>query len=83
MTDANKPNPDAEDVKPDALEGEGSYTAAKDYQDSVRGFMAEHKDEIEPKAREAKEALEGEEGRDLLNAEASAQAHSRAKHTEK
>jgi Fe-Mn family superoxide dismutase len=54
-------------AKAPGVEGEGSYTATRDYQKGVEKFVKSG--QVEQKAREAKEALEGPEGEDLRNAE--------------
>ena len=51
------------------VEGEGSYTAARDYKESIDKFMDNHEDDIEDMARDAADALDSDEGRDLKKAE--------------
>jgi hypothetical protein len=64
MTDKTQPDRKAQNV-----EGEGSYTATRDYQKSVQSFMEKNKDKIEDLASDAERALDGQEGADLRNAE--------------
>lgn len=54
-------------AKAPGVEGEGSYTATRDYQKGVERTVKSG--QVEQKAREAKEALEGPEGDDLRDAE--------------
>jgi hypothetical protein len=49
------------------LEGEGSYTAARNYDRNVRGFAAESN--VEELADDARRALQGSEGPELRKAE--------------
>lgn len=49
------------------VEGEGSYTATRRYNDGVREHLATH--DVESEAEAAREALEGEEGEELAAAE--------------
>ncbi len=69
----------AEDTprKDSKVEGEGSYTAARDYQKSVRSFVSEKQDQIEELAESAEAALEGEEGELLRRAEEEGRSHAR------
>lgn len=60
------------------VEGEGSYTAARDYKESIDKFMDNHEDDIEDMARDAADALDSDEGRDLKKAEK--QGLKRSKH---
>lgn len=64
MTNRKQPDRPANGV-----EGEGSYTAARDYQRSVRAFMEKHGEQIEEFAEDAEHALESAEGEELRNAE--------------
>jgi hypothetical protein len=48
-------------------EGEGSRSAAKDYNDRTKKFLAEA--DVEAKAREAADATDGSEGEELRRAE--------------
>jgi hypothetical protein len=74
MTD--KPDTNLPGSKPEAggVEGEGSYTASRDYQNSVSGFMESSRDDIEGMAKDAEQALQGDERDALLNAEILARA---------
>ena len=60
------------------VEGEGSYTAARDYKQSIDKFMENHEDDIDDMARDAADALDSDEGRDLKKAEK--QGLKRSKH---
>ncbi|MEJ0024011.1 MAG: hypothetical protein WDN76_11670 [Alphaproteobacteria bacterium] len=64
MTDKTKP-----DRLASSVEGEGSYTATRDYQKSVQGFMEKNKDKIDDLAADAERALDGPEGDELRQAE--------------
>ena len=55
-------------------EGEGNKTAARHYNEATERFAKSGK--VEGKAHEAKEALEGAEGRELEHAEAVGKKHS-------
>jgi hypothetical protein len=58
-----------DDKKPETslkLEGEGSYEGAKQYQDAQNDFA--ENGPVEEKAREAADALDGEEGDELEEA---------------
>ncbi len=55
-------------------EGEGSRSAARAYNKGVQDF--EKTGQVEKKAREAAEALEGPEGAELSKAEAEGKRHS-------
>jgi hypothetical protein len=72
MTDATKPDRPA-----DSVEGEGSYTATRDYQKSVQGFMDEKRGQIDDLAQDAERALEGPEGEGLRRAEEDARARAK------
>jgi hypothetical protein len=60
--------------KTSKVEGEGSYTAAREYDQQVEKTVKSGK--VEKKAQEAKRALEGKEGADLTRAEAEGKRHS-------
>jgi hypothetical protein len=55
---------------PPGIEGEGSYSATKDYNQRTEEFLDDH--DPEALGREAAEALEGDEGDELRTAEQSA-----------
>jgi hypothetical protein len=55
-------------------EGEGSRTAARAYNQQAERFAKSGK--VEKKAREAQQAVDGEEGKELALAEAAAKSHS-------
>jgi hypothetical protein len=65
-----------EDAKPQqpGLEGEGNYTAAREYDAQVEKTAKSGK--VERKAKAAKRALEGREGAELRRAEAEGKRHS-------
>jgi hypothetical protein len=60
------------------VEGEGSYTAARDYKQSIDKFIENHDGDIEDMARDAADALDSDESRDLKKAEK--QGLKRSKH---
>ncbi len=51
------------------IEGEGSYTATRDYNKRTNDFLAREGDQIEDMAEDAADALEGNEGEALRKAE--------------
>jgi hypothetical protein len=55
-------------------EGEGNKTAAKEYNKETTAFAKSG--QVEGKAREAKQAVDGKEGDKLREAERAGQAHS-------
>ena len=56
------------------VEGEGSYTAAREYDQGAEKTAKSGK--VPHKAQEAKRAVEGKEGADLARAEAEGKRHS-------
>jgi hypothetical protein len=52
-----------------ALEGEGSYTAARNYDRETENFIARNKSKISKMAKAAERAIQGLEGRTLRAAE--------------
>ncbi|HEY8126268.1 MAG TPA: hypothetical protein VIF88_12730 [Methylocystis sp.] len=54
-------------------EGEGSRTAAKQYNEATRKFVESGK--VDKAAKDAEEAIEGEEAEDLKRAEDEGRAH--------
>jgi hypothetical protein len=52
---------------PSANEGEGNRTAARQYNEAQQRFV--HSGKVEKKAREAQKAIEGDEGKELREAE--------------
>jgi hypothetical protein len=56
-------------------EGEGNRTATRAYDKHTRDFVATG--QVADKAREAADALDGPEGRDLKRAEARGKAHAK------
>ena len=64
----------------DGVEGEGSYTASRDYKKSIDTFMAGNPDaDIQDEARDAADALDSDEERPTLD-KAMKQGLKRAKH---
>ena len=59
----------ADDPRADADKGEGSYSATRDYNKRTERFLDEHGNEVEDLARQAEQALDGEEGDGLRQAE--------------
>lgn len=66
MTDENKANPDGK------VEGEGSYSATADYNKRTADFLKKGK--VDEAAREARRALDSNEGAELKAAEAKGKA---------
>jgi DUF2934 family protein len=58
---------DSKGSGPSANEGEGNRTAARQYNEAQQRFVRSGK--VEKKAREAQKAIEGEEGKELREAE--------------
>ncbi len=69
------------DIKPagakDEIEGEGSYTAARNYDEKTEKFVADHKSDIPKMAHDAEDALDGPEGEELKQAEEEGKAKAR------
>jgi hypothetical protein len=63
--------------KGSALEGEGSYTASRNYDRGTEKFIAKNKSKITKMARDAEKALEGPEGKSLRKAEKVGKAKAR------
>ncbi len=61
-------------------EGEGSRTAAKRYDKDAQRFAESGK--VEQKAREARDAVDGPEGKELAEAEAQGRRHSKGEDPE-
>jgi hypothetical protein len=59
------------------LEGEGSYTATRNFDKKQQKFVSEHKSDIPKMGRDAEAALEGPEGDKLRKAEERAKAKAR------
>ena len=59
------------------LEGEGSYTASRNYDSAQRAFVAKNKGKIGKMGKDAEKALEGPEGKSLRAAEQKAKAKAR------
>jgi len=74
MTATNKPaSSNSKKTEASKIEGEGSYSAAKIYDDATRDFIAKGK--VGPAAAEAKRAVDSSEGPELARAEAKGKAH--------
>jgi hypothetical protein len=58
-------------------EGEGSRSAAKEYNEKTRTYLEEAGVDVQNKAREAREALEGPEGEELREAEEKGRSHAK------
>jgi hypothetical protein len=78
MTDDRKQKP-SQSSEPQN-EGEGSRTAAKKYDQDARRFAESGK--VEQKAREARDAVDGPEGKELASAEAQGRQHSKGEDPE-
>ena len=61
-------------------EGEGSRTAAKKYDQDAQRFAELGK--VDEKARQAREAVDGPEGEELVHAEAQGKQHSKGEDPE-
>lgn len=59
------------------LEGEGSYTATRNYDRAQQKFVAKNRGKIAKLAKDAEKALEGPEGKSLRAAERKAKAKAR------
>ena len=57
--------------------GEGNYKAARDYDEAVEK-TAKDKDKVEKAARDAEEALDGDEADELQEAEAEGRSHAKS-----
>ena len=60
----------ADETRPHAEPGEGSYEGTCEYNRRTGKFLDEHGNEVEALARDAAEALDGAEGEELRKAEA-------------
>ena len=65
MPDQTK-DPDHEKAGDQGVEGEGSYTASRDYKKSIDQFMQDRGDDIDGMARDAAEALDSDEERAMM-----------------
>lgn len=65
------------DKMPESERGEGNYKASKDYDERSEKFVEKNRDKIDEMARDAAEALEGEEGDELRKAEQEGLDHAR------
>jgi hypothetical protein len=78
MTDDRKSTPPGSSEPEN--EGEGSRTAAKKYDREAQRFAESGK--VEEKAREARDAIDGPEGKELAAAEAQGRRHSKGEDPE-
>jgi hypothetical protein len=60
-----------------ALEGEGSYTATRNFDKAQQDFVKKNKGRIAKLGKDAEAALEGPEGKSLRDAEKKAKAKAR------
>lgn len=60
----------------DKIHGEGNYKAARDYDEGASAF-AKDGDRVENAAKEAEDALDGDEANTLEQAEAEARSHAK------
>jgi hypothetical protein len=66
-----------DETKKGGVEGEGSYTATREYQKRTSEFLKEHGKDIPAMAEDAKKALDGPEGDALRRAEREGLSHAR------
>lgn len=59
----------SDDPQANAEKGEGSYSGTRDYNRRTERFLDEHGNEVEGLARQAEQALDGDEGDELRAAE--------------
>ena len=52
------------------IEGEGSYTATRDYNERTKAFVKRKRGDIDALARDAADTLKGQDREDLKRAEA-------------
>ncbi|HEY0526207.1 MAG TPA: hypothetical protein VGD08_22630 [Stellaceae bacterium] len=71
MSQDSKSNPGAAGGQQN--EGEGNRTAARQYNKDQQNFVQSGK--VDEKAKEARDALDGAEGKDLADAEAAGKGH--------
>jgi hypothetical protein len=67
MSKANQPSAGTTQAKPEGVEGEGSYTSTERYNEHVKKHL--EKGNVEEEAKQAKQALEGDERAELEDAE--------------
>jgi len=72
---ADQRNPGSERGNGQRVEGEGNYTAAKQYDEAQQRFAKSG--QVEKKAQEARDALDGSEGEDLRQAEKVGKSHAK------
>lgn len=58
--------------------GEGSYEGSRDYHERTEAFLAKKGKDVENLARKAEEALDGEEGESLKEAEQEGRSHAKS-----
>jgi hypothetical protein len=68
-------NDDRKQATTQPNEGEGSRTGAKQYDQAAERFAKSGK--VEQKAKEARDAVDGPEGKELAEAEATGKRHSK------
>jgi hypothetical protein len=71
MTEDRKSNPGAAGEQQN--EGEGNHTAARQYNQDTQNFVQSGK--VDEKAKEARDALDGPEGKELADADAAGKSH--------
>ena len=69
---------DRKQTSPDDVQGEGDYRSARRYKNDIDAFMAEKGKDIPDMAKKAEEAIEGDEGQELSEAER--KGRSKARH---
>ena len=67
MSNTREPSAGATPAKPEGVEGEGSYTATRRYDEHVKKHI--ETGNVEEEAKRAKQALEGDERAELEDAE--------------
>ncbi len=67
MSKAQQPSASADQTKPEGVEGEGSYTSTRRYNEHVKKHLDDGN--VEEEAKQAKQALQGDERSELEDAE--------------
>lgn len=67
MSKAREPSAGATQAKPEGVEGEGSYTGTRRYNEHVKKHL--ETGNVEEEAKQARQALEGDERAELEDAE--------------
>ncbi len=60
----------------DKIQGEGNYKAARDYDEATSAF-AKDENRVEKAAKDAENALDGDEAQELERAEAEGKSHAK------